>query len=70
MTATYTVHKRDGLWWVIDHDGYEVSYVGHPTKREALESARVREAEDRAAARTANHIDGYDRDDLGESPDY
>jgi hypothetical protein len=28
------------------------------------------EEEDRAARRDADRIDGYDRDDLGESPDY
>lgn len=33
-------------------------------------SKRSREAERRALQRQADHIDGYDRDDLGESPDY
>lgn len=28
------------------------------------------EEEESAARRNADHIDGYDRDDLGESPDY
>src|SRR5262249_15125108 len=36
-----------------------------------VEEYRDREAKtDRARARNADHIDGYDRDDLGESPDY
>ena len=44
--SKYTVAKRDGLWWVLDEDGYEISYVGYETKKEALELARVRAAED------------------------
>lgn len=40
--------------------------------------AKARETEDRAPkrkfrtedSRLANHVDGYDRDNLGESPDY
>jgi hypothetical protein len=51
----YTVIKRDGLWWVVDAEGFEVSYVGYELKKEALDSARVR-AWDEAAA------DEYDRD--------
>ena len=27
-------------------------------------------AEQRSAERNADHVDGYDRDDLGESPDF
>lgn len=45
----YSVAQRNRVWWVIDADGYEVSYVWHDTKREALASARLREAEDKAA---------------------
>jgi hypothetical protein len=42
----YHVAKARGLWWVIDRDGYEVSYVGYDTKAQALDAARVREDED------------------------
>jgi hypothetical protein len=45
------VTKARGLWWVLDEDGYEVSYVGYDTKREALESARVFQADEREATR-------------------
>lgn len=45
--------------------------------RSAVQIASLREAEARWAAdakaleqQEADHIDGYDRDDLGESPDY
>ncbi len=45
MSTTYTVEKRYGLWWVMDSEGYEVSYVGYETKREANEAKLVRETE-------------------------
>ncbi len=35
------VTKARGKWWVVDSEGYEVSYIGHDTKREALESAKI-----------------------------
>jgi hypothetical protein len=46
---TYTATKRDGLWWVMDSEGYEVSYVGYETKKEAMKSARIRKLEDSIA---------------------
>jgi hypothetical protein len=42
----YSVTKRDGLWWIVDADGFEVSYVGYEFKYEAEEAIRVREIED------------------------
>jgi hypothetical protein len=42
----YTVTKRDGLWWVVDADGFEVSYVGHDFKYEAVAAAKQRKADD------------------------
>jgi hypothetical protein len=42
----YSVTKRDGLWWVVDADGFEVSYVGHEFKYEAEAAIKVREIED------------------------
>ena len=37
----HSVTFRDGLYWVVDFEGYEISYVGFVTKAEALESARA-----------------------------
>lgn len=37
----YSVAKRKDGWHVIDSEGFDVSYVGYDTKREAVESARV-----------------------------
>lgn len=51
----YTVAKARGLWWVLDVEGYEVSYVGHDTKAAATAAAKVRGYEDfdeRAAMKT------------------
>lgn len=41
----------------------------HEADQNALNEAEEA-AERRAARRNADRIDGYDRDDLGESPDY
>jgi hypothetical protein len=68
--SKYTVAKARGKWWVIDDEGFEVSYVGHDFKYEALAAVKIQEADDRMAKRNADHVDGYDRDDLGESPDF
>lgn len=46
--SKYTVTKRDGLWWVVDADGFETSYVGHDFKYEAVAAAKVRAADDEA----------------------
>ena len=51
--AKYTVTKRDGEWWLIDADGYEVSYVGHTTKKQALEAAKIRTMEDERIERAS-----------------
>lgn len=48
--------------WNADH----TSYMTFKTKREALAYDGV----SRQIQRNADRIDGYDRDDLGESPDY
>jgi len=46
----------------------ERGLLEHPKVKEAEQVARdVRDVTDQ---RTADRIDGYDRDDLGESPDY
>jgi hypothetical protein len=51
--------------WVPEHDVCDGRVI-----EEAL-AKRSREArEERARQRVADRIDGYDRDDLGESPDY
>jgi hypothetical protein len=42
----YKIEKHRGLWWLIDEEGYEVSYIGYETKREAIDAAKVRVEED------------------------
>jgi len=44
--GNYSVAKARGLWWIIDADGFEVSYVGYEFKKEAEAAARTRAAED------------------------
>jgi hypothetical protein len=46
MTKHYKIEKHRGLWWLIDEEGYECNWVGHETKREAIEAAKVREEDD------------------------
>ncbi len=48
---TYTLEQHRGLWWVIDHEGYEVSYVGYETKREAEEARRIQIIDDAKKAK-------------------
>ena len=40
------------------------------TERVTKDVANAFRKMDEAREREANHVDGYDRDDLGESPDY
>ncbi len=47
---------------------WECSKCG--SRRNDSEMRKIREAERRHHQRQADKIDGYDRDDLGESPDY
>ena len=71
--TAYTVEKRGKLWYVLDEDGYDRT-MGYEFKYEALDAARIAAADDREEAerikRSTDRVDGYDRDDLGESPDY
>jgi hypothetical protein len=53
---TYAPMKRDGLWWVIDSEGYEVSYVGYETKKEALEAARIAKEDDIRKAKFVDDV--------------
>ena len=53
MKYTVAKSKSNGLWWVLDAEGFEVSYVGYDFKKDALEAARVRREEDRAIAKGA-----------------
>jgi len=46
----------------------EVARAAHQAEQEL--AARIRRAEMRRDQRNADRIDGYDRDDLGESPDF
>lgn len=45
-------------------------YGPYGTDAQALEDVRNEQADKAEQSRAANRIDGYDRDDLGESPDY
>ena len=53
MKYTVAKSKSNGLWWVLDEDGFEVSYIGYDFKKDALEAARVRRQEDREIAKGA-----------------
>jgi hypothetical protein len=53
---TYTPMKRDGLWWVMDSEGYEVSYVGYETKKEAIEAARIAKEDDIRKAKFVDDV--------------
>lgn len=51
---------------------YEQHYLPHAFA-EGYQAARKRHdayLAEKAAEKVSNHIDGFDRDDLGESPDY
>jgi hypothetical protein len=39
--GTVVKHKHDGFWWVIDDDGYDVSYVGYDFKKDAIEALKI-----------------------------
>lgn len=52
----------------LDALGYDVSVRSISTSKNGARRCRIAIPDD--AARIADRIDGYDRDDLGESPDY
>ena len=63
------IDTRD--WWHVLMAGGSEPISMHNTKREALAAIkRYQKNDERRRARIADHVDGYDRDDLGESPDY
>ena len=54
--------------WQLAHDkAAELEPVAKPTKRRRITRVDVRGL---VYSTTANRIDGYDRDNLGESPDF
>lgn len=53
----------------VTHVTCECPYEGETEKQYWTRMARLQKSIDRDRD-TANHIDGYDRDDLGESPDF
>lgn len=55
------LHLKDG-WYVVGE--------GYLSPAKSRKDALRQIAEIKARKREADHIDGYDRDDLGESPDY
>ena len=60
----------DEGYYIADQDGFEALPQTFPTKFAATEAMKAWQAEMAADRRDADRIDGYDRDDLGESPDY
>jgi hypothetical protein len=64
---------NDG-WWVYDRytetDGIAVHDQAFYTREEAEDYLEVLLSETAHDKRVADRIDGYDRDDLGYSPDY
>jgi len=78
--TTRQIGGNDGYQWCVLVDG-RVKWNGM-TRREArfraereTQAINIAEAQARILTifnrdRIADHIDGYDRDDLGESPDY
>lgn len=65
-----TIFRNGSIRWEGTYDDFDGSRV--PPILENEINHRHREmvsAEESRARRDANHIDGYDRDDLGESPD-
>jgi hypothetical protein len=54
---------------LLQHHGICIVDEGANNALEALDAAARAQAA-RAARRIADHVDGYDRDDTGESPDY
>lgn len=75
MRTYFHVAREDGEW-IIKGDHPDVSQGQGPflygkDRAAARRDCRDMNAEARAAdRRTADRIDGFDRDDLGESPDF
>ena len=46
MRYTVTKSKSNGMWWVLDADGFEVSYVGYDYKMDAVAAMKARIADD------------------------
>ncbi len=59
---TVLMLAKDGIWDVVE------TFANR--KRALIELRAIRDLPDRFDSRTADRIDGYDRDDLGESPDF
>jgi hypothetical protein len=67
----YHVEFTDGAWHIWRGTG--MTSLAFPTRKLAREEARRLNADEpmrRHLEKQADHIDGLDRDDLGESPDF
>jgi hypothetical protein len=42
---TFSLARRGDGWHVVDHEGYDVSYVSYETRKEALHSLKVLQEE-------------------------
>lgn len=56
--------------WSVLYPHTDEALSHHETEAEARAARERYKAADRRRKRNADRVDGYDRDDLGESPDY
>jgi len=62
---------QPGKWYfMVNGEGSDISYDSEEEALEAAGKDAIRHSLDTPDRRVADRIDGYDRDDLGESPDY
>ncbi len=66
----YHIAHDDGGFFIADEDHVEAVSGSYSTRKAAEKALRVWQAEMEQAHHEANIIDGCNRDDLGESPDY
>jgi len=68
MRHQYKIVSGEHEWLVVIEEDIIVS--SHKHHCDAIDAVLHYQGEDIEAERQANRIDGYDRDDLGESADY
>ncbi|KKL57950.1 hypothetical protein LCGC14_2230310 [marine sediment metagenome] len=66
----YHIAHDDGGFFIADEDHVEAVSGSYSTRKAAEKALEVWQAEVDQAHREADITDGYNRDDLGESPDY
>lgn len=69
--ATYRIRNTEtGESYLVDSPDYRATPNTAPFLRDKRNRKTRRAAKRHEDSRIANHVDGLDRDDLGESPDY